>query len=170
MKPLVAVAALALVSVACMPAADHSNAPAPEVTFLVPDDDELHALLVSADAEWEAAGVAPGRLIVGQPGDAGGVPVAWRSTAYVSEKCMPNGGTAIGCLDRRVRRPARNARADRPPLLGHTLRGIAEEWHVSESACAEDRAAATMCDKSVSSTITEADADFICGSETAPCE
>jgi hypothetical protein len=164
-----------LTLVAC--GAPTSEAPAAGL-LLVPEDDELRALLVDADAQWEAAGVAADRIAASEPGaEAQGVPVVWRSTEYVSAKCMPNGGKAIGCLDVHGEGLIVAFDAPREKLalivrheLGHTLRDVREEWHVSESVCATDRAAATMCEGSVATTITEADSEFICDSETEPCQ
>lgn len=175
MKTYLSLFVASVVLAAC--GAPSSDAPASSRLTVVPEDNELHELLVDADEAWQVAGVAADRIVVGAPGDEGGVPVVWRSTAYVSAKCMPNGGTAIGCLDVKGEGlvVAFDAPRERLALivrheLGHTLRDVTEQWHVSEEACAADRASATMCDGSTATEITNADAAFICDSETDPCE
>jgi len=147
-------------------------APGPGALLLVPEDDELAELLERADASWEAHGVAPERIRIGTPGDAGGLPVSWWSSAAITAKCAPE-GHAIGCLDRWVDGllVAFDAPVETLPMvvrheMGHALRLDSEPWHLD---CV-DPAEGTMCAAPTPGVeVTEADVAFVCGSAAAPC-
>ena len=170
----------ALLAACTQPAADgaptfpeDAAAPGSGAFLLVPEDEELAELLERADASWERVGVAPDRIRIGAPGDAGGMLVSWWSSAAITEKCAPD-GHAIGCLDRWADGllVAFDAPAETLPMvvrheMGHALRLDSEAWHLD---CA-DPSEGTMCSAPTPAVeVTEADVAFVCGSAAAPCE
>ncbi len=173
-KQIVALALVAL-SACAQPAADAApvwaDAAEPAGVTFVPADDELAALLTTADLAWEAAGVHPGFIQVAAPGSADGIPVEWRTTADVSAECgMPVGKTAIGCMLPSALLVSSDAAGTKLNLIvrhemGHAMRALTETWHID----CDDRTSATMCDGSTAAELTAADTDFICASASQPC-
>lgn len=162
-------------AVACGgPAADPAPewaAPERHQVVFVPADDELHALMVAADADWTTAGVHPDAVVVLAPGDSrpGAVPVEWRTMAELAAKCSPDGRSTIGCADLTGEGLLFASEAAGTKL---TLIARHEMGHALGSGHAEcvERTDAVMCDASRAGAFTQLDTDFICGSVSHPCD
>lgn len=156
----VALAVLALVlggGTGCLPQSVES-------VTLTPTSSEVEAALLAADARWEAAGVAPDRIVIGP----GGAPVRHAPERETSVTMTLGHDPAFGdevftgvewielnslSLDMVTHE------------LGHAL-GVAEarfdETHVTGAECAADAPTRPVMCLHVGSAITEADLDLAC--------
>jgi hypothetical protein len=133
---------------------------------LSPGDWALHDLLVAADEAWEAAGVAPDRIVVTDP-DATGSSRWLADTLAVGEACDAPGHNLDACstypgLSIVVAATLDDTRASVAVLheMGHLLHGLPDNSHLD--GCPEKGPGdSVMCPGAAPTpTLTERDAAF----------